>query len=74
MCPSSQVTTASFGCLSLFLFFSLIRTRDGTQQPEIQKYGITEQEHDPLNLISLQCEQRQGHAGGTEHVSFITSK
>lgn len=35
MCPSSQVTTASFGCL-FFFQRSLIRARDGTQQPAIQ--------------------------------------
>ncbi len=40
MCPSSQVTTASFGCLSFFFFSrSLIRARDGTQQPELQSGG-----------------------------------
>lgn len=38
------------------------------------KYDITVQGHHPLNLISLQCEQRRGQIDGTEHVSLITSK
>lgn len=34
MCPSSQVTTTSFGGPFFFFFQrSLIRARDGTQQP-----------------------------------------